>query len=367
MNADIEFEPFVVDGAPLPEPPPRRPVPPWRWGVVGLVVGLVVGYAATIEGPGPTEDPIPPLASDGVAVPGVPAPGVVPTPGQAGIADTIHLLVEREGGAALVRLDPTRDTPVVLEGFDPATRPDASGRYLGRLVEHSTGAFVEVRRTGGAPGVVRFGAQVTSWVWDDHEPGLIAFSEAPDPRHTDLVRLVVLAPGDPVAIQLIGSWRLAALSAGTLVGVEEGGAIGLVSSPGSLYQRTAEPPVVVTGVINGSVHAVSGDERRPVVTDLRGTATPWPAPWWDPALGEAVASPGGWGLQRGDGAVVVSSPAGTRQVVGATAMGGWTSDGRRALIPQGSTLLVLDTATGARVRLEVGAPILSVWTTSPSE
>lgn len=366
----VEYDAFTVDTG-AGEPPATRRPRPWLWGVVGLVVGLVVGFAVTVDLPEPTaEGETGPLDVRGT--PGqVPTADTTPIPEATTVAQAapelvgdIHVLVSVEDGStAHARLLAQReDLWLVDPTVDPSSRADAGGNALARTVAHRGGTAIEARSALGFPGEFGtwLGDDVAGWAWSRTAPLTIAWSERPRQGATRIHHHVIGGP-EREPLVLGGEWTVVDFVDDKAIVVSET-SIGLADlDDGQLYARTAEAPVRVSGIFGGVVLGTGGPTQTPVQVDLAGTYGIAPA-WWEPYADLVLADPGtGWGAQVIDNTVVVVDPGGSTEFITTTGTPVWSVNGRHLIVPQGSSLVIVDTRDGTRSRIDTGAPIESVW------
>ena len=365
----VEYDAFPIEEQP-PAPEPRR-ARPWRWGIVGLVVGLAVGLAWTYEPAPSTEETTAPLELD-VVVPGAPSATPATVTSSETLADAtdgfvgdVHVFLRTTDGTAHARVLAQIGEPLVVDGsVDPLSRQDRQGTSLARTATIDGTSTIEVRSSlaFGDGNVNWLGEDVTGWAWSGDRGGAIAWSETPEayPSSTRIQHWEIYGPAHESWV-LGGAWRVVDYQGDSVVVVSED-AIGVFDLEfGQLYVRSATPPVSVAGIFDGTVLGRSGPGDRSVQIDLAGTYKSAP-PWWQPSAGELIRDPGtGWAAQSYGDTVALVAPTGETEHFVATALPAWSANGTHFLVPQGSRLVIVDLSDGSRSALDLGAPIVKVW------
>lgn len=365
----VEYEPFPIEED-TPPPLRRRRTPPWRWGVLGLAIGLVLGMALTFEPPDQTPVDAGPLRVSGpipaatTADLGLPEPSETLARAVDGFVGDIHVFLETTGGTAHARVLSQRPGVLVIEDHvDPTSRPDRRGTSLARIVELADGAHLEVSSSLalGDGTTIWLGSDVTGWAWSRERGGAIAWSEATSDDNATRVGHQDLG-GPPKEDHTVGgSWTLVDYAGDSAVLVSDD-AIGLLDLElGQFYVRTGAAPASVAGIYDRTVLGSSGPDRNSVQIDLRGTYRAAPD-WWQPAAGELLTDPGtGWAVQSYGDTVALISPDGAVEHLVASALPAWSANRLHLVVPVGSMLLFVDLRDGSRATLDLGAPIQRVW------
>jgi hypothetical protein len=365
----VEYDAFPIEEQP-PKPAPRRSRP-WRWGIVGLVVGLAIGLVWTYEPAPPAEEATAPLELDAVvpgaetATPATMTSSETLAAATDGFVGDVHVFLRTTDGTAHARVLAQLDEPLVVDGsVDPLSRQDRYGTSLARTATIDGTTRIEVRSSLalGDGNVSWLGEDVTGWAWSGDRGGAIAWSETPEPypNSTRIQHWEINGPTYESSV-LGGAWRVVDYTDDSVVVVSED-AIGVFDLEfGQLYVRSVTPPVSVAGIFDGTVLGRSGLGNSSVQIDLAGAYKAAP-PWWQPSAGELLRDPGtGWAAQSYGDTVALIAPTGETEYFVTTALPAWSANGNHFLVPQGARLVIVDLRDGSRSALDLEAPIERVW------
>lgn len=334
----------VAEGTESPEPPPRRPTPPWLWVVAALAlagIGSVLVAVAPSDPPASTIDPA-------LERPEAPIVGVrdqVP-----GFPDDLVVVVSGEDHRLWEIRWPARGRPVqtpVAAPFNARIGYDRSGQWLATLSNIGEGELLMT--VGKTPSAWLEEPDALGFVWHDSIPGRLAWTTW-DPAGRQWVLRWADAPRQPNVVMTLDGGVLGGIAGfgewGFAVGV--GTEIVVYNPDGELWQSipgrflgSYPQGLIVMGV-------------RVELIDLMGTRTDLgiAVKHLDPTA--AVVSPdwtkvaivGTKGVKvaplLGDGEVTemfTSTP--PPHVV-------WSSDSRFALVPTPRGVAVIDTEEGGK-------------------
>ncbi len=359
---DFDEVDLSLDEASLPRPP--RPA---TWAVVGLVLGIFIGFlsAADFESVASGDSTLPPLT--------LPSRAAGPTETQLdstqprvvipGFSQTLWLLVDPQN-PRLLRWSPHEPAPSpdVRPITTLSVRPDASGAAYAEEIPLASGALLMVTR---APSdytdnyTMPLSLSVTGWAWHESIARRIAWSE-PDADGT-VIKWTSFGPTTG-ELRVEGTWRVAAY--GERIVAASSQSVLLIDPDGKefLVERTVETaPLTIQGIFDGVVYGVHGDADTMVAIEL-ALGNQDRVDWRHPnAISMAEAPLTGWGVLWFGRSVEIHGPQGTVYTHKASGQPHWSEDGQYLMFPDLDDVVVFSILSRRFGTLPTPGRVVEVW------
>ena len=349
-------------------PTVTEPPKPWVWAIVGILLGLTVGYisATDLEAVATPDTSLPPLTLPREAAAEVvdDAGAVMPRRVIPGFDQTLWVLVD-PSNPRLLRWSPHLEAPSLDQRpvSTVTAVPDASGATFAEEVPLTSGRMLVVTRAAGDYAenhTVPMSLDVDGWAWHQTEPRRLAWTE-PGDGFTQVKWTSFFGP-ERGELTFEGEWEVVAYDERIVLRGAQ--SLLLIDPQGDapIVERTVETaPIRVQGVVDGVVYAVHGPESTQVAVELllgNADRIDWRRA---DAIAIAEAPRTGWGSLWFGPSVEVHAPDGIAYSHPSSGEPFWSEEGRFLVFPNGDAIVVFDVVARRFGELPLGQRVLSVW------